>query len=268
MDCKDTPMLVHGYIDGELALAENLEFEAHVKDCVACREILREQQELKDAIREHARYHAAPDGLEQRIRGAISLPSILPPAEPAPAIPRRAAWQPLAVAAALMLAVVSSSGVTYYLTGRSAGPEIADQALDDHLRSLMANHLTDVASSNQHTVKPWFAGKLDLSPPVKDLAEEGFPLIGGRLDYLNDRPVAALVYRHGEHVINVFVAAATAAREPASLTRRGYNLLHWTHDTMAYWAVSDADGDTLQKLHRLLEIQPSSPEPATAPTAK
>jgi anti-sigma factor RsiW len=122
-----------------------------------------------------------------------------------------------------------------------------------------------VASSNQHTVKPWFAGKLDLSPPVKDLAEEGYPLIGGRLDYLNNQPVAALVYRHGEHIINVFVGPAATPPEPANATRRGYNLLRWTHEKMDYWAVSDADADTLQKLHKLLETTPSGPEPSSAP---
>ncbi|HUN52414.1 MAG TPA: anti-sigma factor [Candidatus Sulfotelmatobacter sp.] len=267
MDCKQTPMLVHGYIDGELALAESLAFEAHVSGCAGCRALLAEQQALQAAVRQHARFHAAPAGLEARLRGAAGLGQVEPPpAAHLRLLPRRAtAWQPLAVAAALLLAIVTSSGVTYYASRPPAGNAIADQAIDDHLRSLLAGHLTDVASSNQHTVKPWFAGKLDLSPPVKDLAAQGFPLVGGRLDYLDEKPVAALVYRHGAHVINVFVAAADGGAADSSTTRRGYNLLHWTHDNMAYWAVSDADADALRQLHKLLEAPDAGPEPSATP---
>jgi anti-sigma factor RsiW len=248
MDCKDTPNLVHGYIDGETDLQQSLAFEAHVQGCAACRGLLEEQQELRQLIRTQGTYHPAPEGLAARIRDAIDAP-----AKPKIARARFAGWQPLAMAASLALAVLASSGTTYYVTAPGAQSQITDEVIADHLRSLMANHLTDVASSDQHTVKPWFDGRIDLAPPVKDLTAEGYPLVGGRLDYLGDQPAAALVYRHRKHIINVFIARATAEVQPSTATRHGYHVLRWAKDGMAYWAVSDVDPEDLQELHRLIE---------------
>jgi anti-sigma factor RsiW len=140
----------------------------------------------------------------------------------------------------------------------------AREVVDDHLRSLTANHLTDVLSSNQHTVKPWFDGRLNFTPPVIDLTAQGFPLMGGRLDYLDDLPVAAVVYRRREHVINLFIAPAknAANTQPLSQVRDGYNIVHWTKAGMSYWAVSSVSGIELKKFAQLIsEESPPVPTP-------
>src|SRR5205809_485025 len=136
---------------------------------------------------------------------------------------------------------------------------LATQLLASHVRSLMANHLTDVASSDQHTVKPWLDAKLDFAPAVVDLSEKGFPLIGGRLDYLDSRPVAALIYQRRKHFINLFVwpAAPDATRTPKIITRQGYQLLHWVDSDFVYWAVSDVNVNDLQTLKEQFAAQTS-----------
>ena len=133
------------------------------------------------------------------------------------------------------------------MSGERQQDTVADEVIDSHLRSLLADHLTDVASSDKHTVKPWFAGRTELSPPGVDLAPQGFPLIGGRLDLIEGKPIPALVYRAGKHVINVFVLPAQRGDFAESVTRRGYNLRHWTKDDLGYWAVSDASADEFSK---------------------
>jgi anti-sigma factor RsiW len=128
---------------------------------------------------------------------------------------------------------------------------MAGEIIDSHLRSLLGSHLTDVASSDQHTVKPWFAGRTDLSPPTVELRSEGFPLVGGRLDLIAGKPVPALVYKRREHVINVFVLPAAPADHGETLTRRGYNLRHWDEGDLGFWAVTDAAPSELAEFERL-----------------
>jgi anti-sigma factor RsiW len=136
---------------------------------------------------------------------------------------------------------------------------ITQEIISGHVRSLMADHLTDVASSDQHTVKPWFNGKLDFSPPVKDLSDHGFPLVGGRLDYLENRPVAALVYRHRKHFINLFIWPSAHGSDigKKTLASDGYNLIHWEESGMVYWAVSDLNIGELQEFAQLIQNQAS-----------
>jgi anti-sigma factor RsiW len=148
------------------------------------------------------------------------------------------------------VAVAVGSGGTGLISGERQEDAVANELINSHLRSLLADHLTDVASSDEHTVKPWFAGRTELSPPGVDRAAQGFPLDGGRLDLIQGKPVPALVYRAGKHVINVFVLPARAGDHAETVTRRGYTLRHWTQGDLGYWAVSDAAPDEFEKFER------------------
>jgi len=160
----------------------------------------------------------------------------------------------------LFVAIITSGIIP---AGSSAGELTAKEVVDDHLRSLAGNHLTDVLSSNQHTVKPWFDGRLNFTPPVEDFSPEGFPLVGGRLDYLDNRPVAAVVYRRRQHIINLFISPAEHVADalPASQMRGGYNIVHWIKSGMAYWAVSSLSAAELNKFAQLVR-QGHSPAPS------
>jgi anti-sigma factor RsiW len=216
--------------------------------------------ELSKAIQAHATRHAAPASLRDRL--AVQLHQAPPPAK-APNRPRQQSWafwkQWAQMGGAFACGLVIASLVLVKGRMPSVDQERLEQeVVADHVRSLMATHLADVASSDQHTVKPWFSGKLDFSPPVRDLAKEGFPLIGGRLDYLNQRQVAALVYAHNRHTINVFVwpSGDGARTEAKPMSRQGFNVVDWTDAGMQFWAVSDLNTDQLQAFSRMLGAKP------------
>ncbi len=235
MTHREFELQVDAYVDGELAPEEAQELEAHFKDCRDCARLHDARVALGAAIREQAPALRAPDGLRTRVRAALRT------AAGTRATHRRVPpllWRSLALAASL---AVVAAGSWRFALDRTHGEALTDQVLASHVRSLMAGHLTDVVSSDQHTVKPWFNGKLDFSPPVYDFLGRGFPLVGGRLDYLGGRPVAALVYGRRQHVINVFLwpAGHGPAGGLAAVTRQGYHLLHWTTPDYAYWVVSD-----------------------------
>jgi anti-sigma factor RsiW len=160
---------------------------------------------------------------------------------------------PLAAAALVLFTLVP------FLRGPSTEEILTREVVSGHVRSLMANHLADVPSSDQHTVKPWFNGKLDFSPPVEDLAKQGFPLIGGRLDYLDNRPVAALIYQRQKHFINLFIwpSGSDSDVETKTTSHQGYNLFHWTKSGMTYWAASDLNNAELQEFVQLVQNQTS-----------
>jgi anti-sigma factor RsiW len=160
----------------------------------------------------------------------------------------------MGAAAAVVLVLFAAAGLGRNWLGSSHQELVTQEIVAGHIRSLMANHLSDVASTDQHTVKPWFDGKLDFAPPVVDLAQSGFPLVGGRLDYMDGHPVAALVYGRRLHYINVFVWPSTESEsaQPTSQTREGYNVVHWSHAGMTFWAVSDLATDELQSFVALL----------------
>jgi len=247
MECEELRGLLHRYVDGELPAARRREAEAHMERCAECRQLVQQEQGWQQAIRRAGTYYTAPDLVRQRIAGLTRRA-----ARPA-AAPR---WQGWAMAASLVLAVALSSGVTAYVVAPQPGESVAEEVTASHVRSLMAEHLTDVASSDQHTVKPWFHGKLDFAPPVEDLAGDGYPLIGGRLDYLDHRSVAALVYRHAQHPINLFIFPASGADSaPEASVDNGYNILRWTAGGMAFWAVSDLNAAELADFARLLRAR-------------
>lgn len=248
MECKEIQGVMSAYIDRELGLTEAVEIERHLPSCSGCQKEYDEHTKLRAAIKSDATYFKAPDYLAGRIK--MALPSS-PLRQSRPATPP---WNWMSLGAILTSIIAIAWSTALYFTLPSANDRLVDEIVSNHVRSLLAGHSTDVASSDQHTVKPWFNGKLDFAPPVFDLTTEGFPLMGGRLDYLNHRPVAALVYRHRQHTINLFVAPLSDDKKnvsPGHLTRQGYYLVHWVHDGMAFWAVSDIDPAQMEKFRKI-----------------
>jgi anti-sigma factor RsiW len=236
--CETVERDVDAYLDRELDVAADADIRDHLTGCALCRSRVAERQALSRLVRALP-YHSAPD----RVRAYV-----LQQTKSTHARHRLLTW---AAAAAVIIAVGGGVSLLQTATARTDG--IAQQVVDGHVRSLMADHLFDVRSTDQHTVKPWFLGKLDFSPPVVDLAASGFPLVGGRLDYLDGRPAAALVYQRRQHTINVFVAPTDKPSRPIE-TRivRGFHIHHWTRAGMSFWVVSDLNDGELSEFARAL----------------
>ena len=240
MDCHDCARLADAWLDGELDPATTAEFERHVRQCPACSRRTEALRSLASAVRTADLRAGAPAGLEEKVRRALSRERR-----------RHSVWHLggvrwFAAAAAVLLAGVVGWHLHRGPTG-SLDQMLAREVVSAHVRSLMADHLVDVASSDRHTVKPWFAGKLDFSPDVRDFAADGFPLVGGRLEYLDGRAAAGLVYRRGGHTINLFIRPAPGGdATPEAQTLNGYHTLHWSRGGMEYWAVSDASEESLR----------------------
>jgi anti-sigma factor RsiW len=244
---------VDAYLDGELAPMEAGDVEAHLAGCASCARFRDDRLALRTAIAAQVPRFEAPEALRGRVRAALRQAAAPPPARRR-ARPMASRW--LALAASLALVAVGSWRLAEVHT---ASEILTDEVLASHVRSLMPGHLSDVVSTDQHTVKPWFNGKLDFSPPVHDFAGRGYPLLGGRLDYLNGRPVAALVYGRRQHLINVFLwPAAGSVGGGAPLERQGYHLLHWTTPEYAYWVASDLGLSELTDFARLLQLGDSA----------
>jgi anti-sigma factor RsiW len=242
VNCETVERDLDAYVDRELGFESATALREHFSRCAACRRRVADRKGLSRLIGS-APYYAAPD----RLRASVSA---------------RAARSPLgrgllawAAAAVLMLSV--GGGITLVRFAATRTDTTIDQVVDGHVRSLMAEHLFDVRSTDQHTVKPWFLGKLDFAPPVLDLASIGFPLVGGRLDYLGGRPVAALVYQRQKHTINVFVLPdrERAFGTTAARSVRGFHVRHWSRNGMSFWAVSDLNEAELTEFARALEAQ-------------
>ncbi len=250
MTCEEARRLLPAYADGELELSQSLAFEKHLEDCADCTAALRVHKGLSQAVRALP-YHRAPDTLRARLRKQLPAEPVQAPAPAAATTqPRRrelSRWA-MPIAAGLALAV----GLNVTLSMRRADEGLREELVAAQVRSLQVEHLNDVASTDQHTVKPWFAGKLDYAPPVRDLAQQGYPLVGGRLDYIARRQVAALVYHHRKHAINLYVWPSPDGDEaPAGQLREGYSLVHWCHEGMEYWAVSDLNAEELKDFAKL-----------------
>jgi len=251
MRCDEVRPRLEAYVDGELAEAERVQMRDHLADCPKCGPETAALERLREGIRQSAPIYRAPEALRSRVRFALRREA----AEGARAARRAPGW--LAYAASILLAVAVGSGGTLLITGERQEDAVANELIDSHLRSLLGSHLTDVASSDQHTVKPWFAGRSEMSPPAVDLAPEGFPLVGGRLDLIAGKPVPALVYRRREHVINVFVLPASRGDLGVNLTRRGYTVRHWDEGDLGFWAVSDAAPTELAEFERVFRATTS-----------
>jgi anti-sigma factor RsiW len=244
----DKVLLVQADFDGELDAAQSAALVTHRETCPYCREAWTHLSDTRNAMRKEASYHPASDALRRRLEQQLASAGMRPAAEHRPSGALGAgllSWWRLLAGFGLGAAVASVAMLMLIQPVPSG--DIADFVMGSHIRSLQPGHLVDIASNNQHNVKPWFDGKIDFAPPVKNLADQGFPLEGGRLDYLKNREVAALVYRGGQHLINVLVWPAEGEAEaPQLLERDGYNIVHWREKGMALWAVSDLNPAELQ----------------------
>ena len=242
MDCTQTRNYMHGYLDRELDPITAAGIEEHLHACAACTKAYAVQKSLQSAIKRQATYYNAPATLASRICAMAGAASETVISKRAP----RWHWFQLGAAVAATAVVTWITAVQ--LEAGSRDERIAEQVIAGHARSVLSNQLTQVASSDQHTVKPWLSSKLDFSPPVTDLATAGFPLTGGRLDYVDHRPVAALVYGHRKHVINLFIwPDAKAAASIQASSRQGFNMVHWDNRGMTFWAISDLNPADIRK---------------------
>ncbi len=252
MNHERAQLLMHGYLDAELDLVNSLELEEHLRGCDVCSREYRNHLALRSALAENDLYVQAPAGLKRRVQSSIRHNS-RSGLRPWPTAQR---W--LVPAAALVILAVVALVLLRSAAGTTPDNPLADQVFSGHLRSLMVAHLTDVTSTDQHTVKPWFDGKLDFSPVVNNFSDQGFPLIGGRLDYIGGRAVAALVYQRRLHLINLFVWPSSGADSPTQIvTRQGYQLIQWNQAGMTDWAVSDLSLDELQQFVELVRHPPA-----------
>ena len=250
MNCQETCELIHAYADGELDLVKSLKIDQHLQDCAACARTRAQIQEVRTSIHGGNLYYPVPPELRRRIRGLVPVPSAS--AQTRRLFGRR--W--LALAASLLLGGVAGWSLAHFLTPDPREAVLAKQLAASYIRSrMLPGHALDVISSDRHTVRPWFEGgaRLDFSPPVPDLKEHEFTLLGGRLDYL-ERPVAVLVYQRGEHFINLFIGRteATADSSLRIRTQQSYHLVNWTSAGLTYWAVSSVSTEELADFARLV----------------
>lgn len=246
MNCDEAKVLVHALIDGELDAGHARELEAHIVGCADCAAHLRDFQELRKAMTPASLRYTAPASLHTRIEGKLPTPR-------AAGANRRSVIKGFGAGAAL--SALAASGVLVMVMRGDDQKRILDEVVSAHLRSLQAQHLIDVQSSDQHTVKPWFNGRLDAAPPVADLTAQGFTLLGGRLDYVDAKPVAAIVYRRRVHIINLFCAPApgTGRRAATMESLHGFNVRRWTDNGLNIWAVSDINADELMEFGEKFE---------------
>ena len=267
MTCDEAEILLHALIDGELDAGHARDVETHVAACPACAEKLEAFRAIRATMAQARLKEAAPAHLRNRIEAALAVPAATISA------PRqswlasaRASWKNFfggfAVGTALSAAVAASLVIA--VVRNDQNQQIASDVVSAHLRSLQAGHLTDVETSDQHTVKPWFNGKLDVAPPVIDLTAQGFTLIGGRLDYINGQPVASIVYRRRKHVINLFVAQqlGAAVHGVKDETVQGFNIRHWSESGLDLWAVSDIDAGELSEFGQKFTAALHAPGPS------
>jgi anti-sigma factor RsiW len=246
MDCDEAGVLLHALIDGELDAGNARSLEAHIAACPNCATQLREFQEFRKAMLPAGLRYAAPARLRQSIEGRL-------PVAPAAAASRRSIIKGFALGATA--SALAASGLFVVVLRSGDRERLVGEVVSAHLRSLQAQHLTDVASTDQHTVKPWFNGRLDVAPPVTDLTAQGFTLLGGRLDFVDAKPVAAIVYRRRVHIINLFCAPAPGLSDLRAVMEglQGFNVRFWRQSGINLWAVSDINADELSEFGEKFE---------------
>ena len=245
MTCDESEVLLHALLDGELDAGNALEVEQHIAGCPRCAAQLRAYRELSTVMSPPDLKFTAPAGLRLRIEAAMPrgadpkpMPSIFAPN-------RRSVLRGFAMGSAA--SAIAATGLVAIVLRSDDEQRLLSEVISAHVRSLQAGHLTDVVSTDQHTVKPWFNGRLDVAPPVIDLTAQGFTLIGGRLDYIDSRALGAIVYRRRTHVINLFVAqTVNADHRAASIeSMQGFNVRRWSERGLTYWAASDLNAEEL-----------------------
>jgi anti-sigma factor RsiW len=240
MECENL-LLVQAEFDGELDAADSLRAAQHRQNCAECRDAYAQLSATHALMRESAPRYQAPESLRRAISAGLNVTEKAPPPRRARSWWRESASFGLgaALAAAIALFVIAP-----------AQQGLLDDVVASHVRALQPGHLEDVISTDQHTVKPWFDGRIDFAPPVKDLKAKQFPLLGGRLDYLNNRPVAALVYGSDKHLIDLYVWPGSGEPMPRNASRNGYNTVRWSENGMDFWAVSDLEASKLSDFVR------------------
>ncbi|MGC1409505.1 MAG: anti-sigma factor [Acetobacteraceae bacterium] len=245
MECERATVLLSGMLDSALGPIARFRMHRHVAGCNACATRLEELRAMQSVIRTKLPYHRAPPGLAARIGAA------LPHEEPPRAVRPWFRMPAFSLAGTGLVGALAGVALTVLVMGGQSDPSIG--VIDSHIRSLQADHLTDVLTSDQHTVKPWLSARLDVSPPVLELKDAGFPLVGGRQDYVDGHPTAVVVYRHAKHVINLFAWASSGQDEAfREETRQGFNVITWRHGGIRYYAVSDVEADQLAEFAKLV----------------
>ena len=244
MNHDEAEVMLHALLDGELDAGHARTVEAHVAQCARCAAALRDFRSMRGAIAAAPMAYSAPASLRGKLDRAFPSASRLT---------RRGMLRGFGAGAAL--GAIAASGLTVLVLRKDDEQRLINATVTAHLRSLQGEHLIDVESGDRHTVKPWFNGKLDAAPPVVDLTALGFRLIGGRLDYVDAKPVAAIVYRRRMHVINLFVSPdkTTTSRPATMASTSGFNVRHWRANGLAFWAVSDLNADELTEFGEKFE---------------
>jgi anti-sigma factor RsiW len=252
VNCELTNSVLHGYFDGELDAARAADFERHLLSCPQCVAALEVQEASRSSFQRAGLYERAPDSLRRNLERELRAPSPVADISAGVKSPPSPLWFRLAAIAALLLFGFIGWRLFSITSADRSEAEVASAIVDAHLRSLQPGHLEDVISTDQHTVKPWFDGQVDFAPPVRDFANDGFPLQGGRLDVIKGRSVAVLVYARRKHIINVFIWPSTYVDDRLrSGSQLGYNWLGWGKGGMQLFAVSDVSPSDLNTLHEL-----------------
>jgi len=253
MTCAETEILLHALLDGELDAGHARDVEAHLEGCPRCVAQFRAHREMQQAMSAAQLRYTAPMSLRRRID--MTLPSA-----PQRTSSRRSVLKGFVMGTALSTALAASLVIAVIRTDQDQ--RVLGDVTSAHVRSLQGDHLTDVQTSDQHTVKPWFNGKVDVAPPVVDLTAQGFTLLGGRLDYIDGRAVASIVYRRRTHVINLFVAQGAASEDhgPRLETMQGFNIERWSAQGLEFFAISDINAEELREFVEKFEaaFQPAN----------